>query len=504
MTEDRGQTAAANTASDTASIPFSALCLLSSALGAFCVLGFAPFNAHFAVWPAPTFALGGLFLLWHRAPTVRAAALLGLAWGAGCFLFGVSWIYVSLSQFGGMAPPAAAAATLLFCLYLALFPALVGALFQRWRRNRTSDALLFAGLWTLAEWLRGTLFTGFPWLAIGYSQSPPSPMAGWASVLGVYGVGFIVVLIGGLFGRMALAGWRKPRAWAAIILLLALGALLRVMDWTRPAGAPITVSLLQGNVPQSLKWDPKRLPLSIDTYLALSQANPAALTVLPETAVPLFFSEVPREVLRGLTRHGEALIGVAVGTTSGGYTNGAVAVTPALDVSAYAKSHLVPFGEYAPPGFAWFFRFAHIPMSDFTAGPRGAEPLTIAGQRIAPNICYEDLFGEELLGALPAATLLVNLSNTAWFGDSLAQPQHLQIAQLRAIETGRTMLRATNTGMTAMVNADGSVAAALPPFVTAALVVQAQGRTGLTPYARWGNLLALLIAAVACLTARCR
>ncbi|MCX7149938.1 MAG: apolipoprotein N-acyltransferase [Rhodocyclales bacterium] len=474
-------------------------------LGALCVLGFAPFGAYFAAYlavsPAPTLALGGLFLLWRKASTPREAMLLGLAWGAGCFLFGVSWIYVSLSQFGGMAPPAAAGATLLFCLYLALFPALAGGLFLRWRRNTSRDVLLFAGLWTLAEWLRGALFTGFPWLAVGYSQSPPSPLAGWASVLGVYGVGFIVALIGGLVGLMSATGWRRPAAWLSIIALLGLGGLLSRMDWTQAAGAPVSVSLLQGNVPQSLKWDPKRLPLSVDTYLSLAKAHPATLTVLPETALPLFFNEVPREVLRGLTGHGSALIGVAVSTTGGGYTNGAVALTPELGAHAYAKRHLVPFGEYAPPGFAWFFRFAHIPMSDFTAGPPRQEPLNIAGQRIAPNICYEDLFGEELLGALPTATLLVNLSNTAWFGDSLAQPQHLQIAQLRAIETGRVMLRATNTGMTAMVGPDGAIMAALPPFTAAALVVQAQGRTGLTPYARWGNLLALLIAAGACLTA---
>ena len=470
-------------------------------LGAFCVLGFAPFG----VSPAPTLALGGLFFLWCKASTPRQAMLLGLAWGAGCFLFGVSWIYVSLSQFGGMAPPAAAGATLLFCVYLALFPALAGGLLLSWRSNTNRDVLLFAGLWTLTEWLRGTLFTGFPWLAVGYSQSPPSPLAGWASVLGVYGVGFIVALIGGLLGQMSkqmsFAGWRRPAAWLSIIALLGLGGLLRRMDWTQAAGVPVTVSLLQGNVPQSLKWDPKRLPLSVDTYLRLAKAHPATLTVLPETALPLFFNEVPREVLRGLTSHGSALIGVAVSTTDGGYTNGAVTLTTALAPAAYAKRHLVPFGEYAPPGFAWFFRFAHIPMSDFTAGPPRQEPLNIAGQRIAPNICYEDLFGEELLGALPAATLLVNMSNTAWFGDSLAQPQHLQIAQLRAIETGRVMLRATNTGMTAMVGPDGAIIAALPPFTSAALVVQAQGRSGLTPYARWGNLLALLIAAGACLTA---
>jgi apolipoprotein N-acyltransferase len=471
------------------------------ALGAFCVLGFAPFDAWFAVWPVPTLALGGLFLLWRRAATAREGLLLGLAWGAGCFLFGASWVYVSLSQFGGMAPPAAAAATLLFCVYLALFPALAGALFLRWRSNTARDVWLFAGLWTLTEWLRGTLFTGFPWLAVGYSQSPPSPLAGWASVLGVYGVGFTVALIGALLGEMRITGWRRPRAWVPILLLLGLGGLLRAMDWTQPAGAPVTVSLLQGNVPQSLKWDPKRLPLSVDTYLKLARMHPANLTVLPETAIPLYFSEVPREVLRGLTGHGDALIGVAIGTTDGGYTNGAVALTPQLAAHAYAKRHLVPFGEYPPPGFAWFFNFARIPMSNFTAGPPRQEPLEVAGQRIAPNICYEDLFGEELLGALPAATLLVNLSNTAWFGDSLAQPQHLQIAQLRAIETGRVMLRATNTGMTAMVAANGTIAAALPPFVTDALVVQAQGRTGLTPYARWGNLLALLIAVGASLTA---
>ncbi len=473
----------------------------AAALGAFCVLGFAPFDTYLAVWPAPTFALAGLYFLLRKASSAREGMSLGLAWGAGCFLFGVSWVYVSLSQFAGMAPPAAAGATLLFCFYLALFPALASGLFVRWRRKTARDALLFAGLWALSEWLRGTLFTGFPWLAVGYAQSPPSPLAGWASVLGVYGVGFIVALIGGLLGEMASTGWRKPAPWLSVLLLLGLGGLLRGMDWTQPSGAPVSVSLLQGNVPQSLKWDPKRLPLSVDTYLRLTEANPATLTVLPETALPLYFNELPRDVLRGLTRHGDALIGVAVTTTDGGYTNGAVALTPELAASAYAKRHLVPFGEYAPPGFAWFFRFARIPMSDFTAGRPQQEPLNVAGQRIAPNICYEDLFGEELLAALPAASLLVNMSNTAWFGDSLAQPQHLQIAQLRAIETGRVMLRATNTGMTAMVRADGTIAAALPPFTTAALVVQAQGRSGLTPYARWGNLLALLIAAGACLTA---
>lgn len=483
-------------------------------LGALCTIGFAPF----AVWPAPTFSLMGLFMLWQRAASPRQTALLGLAWGLGCFLTGVSWIYVSLNEFGGMAAPLAAIATLLFCLTLALFPALAGGLFAHWQRHAAPwhCALLFAGLWTLSEWLRGTVFTGFPWLAVGYAQSPPSPLAGWGAVLGVYGVGFIVALIGGLGAVLIEKRGKSLPAWFAIVLFFAGGALLRHMDWTQPAGAPLTVALLQGNVPQSLKWDPNRLALSINTYTQLAQQHPADLTVLPETALPLLFNEVPPSVLREFTRHGAALIGAPIATRDGSYVNGAVLLarpsggTPGMPTfatslseqpSAYAKQHLVPFGEYAPPGFSWFFELANIPMSSFTAGTARQSPLILGDQKIAPNICYEDIFGEEILSALPQATLLINLSNTAWFGDSLAQPQHLQIARMRAIETGRTMLRATNTGMTAMITPNGMVAAALPPFTIAALTVTAQGYSGLTPYARWGNVLALLLAMLACLPA---
>lgn len=477
--------------------------LLAVALGILCTLGFAPFDAYFAVWPLPAFSLAGLFLLWRQAASPRHAATLGLAWGAGCFLSGVSWVYVSLSQFGGMAAPLAAIATLLFCLALALFPAFAGGLFAR-RGARTSPAraaLLFVGLWTLCEWLRGTMFTGFPWLAVGYAQTPPSPLAGWGAVLGVYGVGGIVALGGSLLGLLFTTGWKKPAIWVMLFLLLAGGALLRLMPWTQPSGAPLKVALLQGNVPQDLKWDPNRLALSVDTYLQLVRTHPADLVVLPETALPLLFDAVPRDVLHALTEHGPALFGIAIATRDGGYANGAVLLEPTFRVSAYAKRHLVPFGEYAPPGFGWFFHLVQIPMTDFSAGPARQEPFVLGDQRIAANICYEDIFGEELLPALPEATLLVNLSNTAWFGASLAQPQHLQIARMRAIETGRTILRATNTGMTAMIAPDGRVVAALPPFSTVALVIPAQGYRGLTPYARWGNALALLLAVLACVPA---
>jgi apolipoprotein N-acyltransferase len=465
-------------------------------LGAATVAGFAPFG----IFVLPFLTLLWLLRAWREAPPLRAA-LIGWLWGFGFFLAGVSWVYVSLSVFGGMPMPLAAVATLLFCAVLALFPALAGFAFARFSSGApVRDAFLAAGLWTLAEWLRGWVFTGFPWLGIGYSQSPPSPLAGFAPILGVYGVGLMAVLVA------ALAASRNRRALVVLVLLTVVGFLLRSVPWTQPEGAPLNIALLQGNIPQGIKWDPQRAVLSLQTYAALAQRYPADLTVLPETAIPLFFDETPRELLSDLTQHGPALVGVVVRLREDGqidgYTNGAVAVARRgadFDVQAYAKRHLVPFGEYAPPGFAWFFNFASIPMSDFTAGPPQQAPLNVAGQKIAPTVCYEDLFGEELIRALPAATLLVNLSNTAWFGDSLAQPQHLQISRMRALETGRPMLRATNTGMTAAIGPDGSLAAVLEPFTTGALTVQVQGYSGITPYVRYGNTGAVVLAFLACL-----
>ncbi|MRR50690.1 MAG: apolipoprotein N-acyltransferase [Rhodocyclaceae bacterium] len=476
--------------------------LVALALGAATVLGFAPFG----LFPIPFLTLALLVRQWAGATSAWRAALLGMAWGLGFFLAGVSWVYVSLHEFGAMPAPLAALATLLFCAYLALFPALAGGLFRRWHEGSgqcvVRDALLAASVWTLAEWLRGSLFTGFPWLALGYSQAPPSPLAGFAPLIGSLGLGFLVFFIAALLA----SGWRRSVALAPLLALLVIGFGLRGAAWTEPVGEPLKVSLLQGNIPQDLKWNPERLPLSLETYQTLALAAPAPLTVLPETAIPLFFDDIPRDLLHTLTTHGEALMGVAVRTREGGYTNGAVAIGRDLSVQAYSKRHLVPFGEFIPPGFGWFFGLVRIPMSDFTAGPAVQKPLLVAGQKVATSICYEDLFGEEVLAFLPEATLLVNLSNTAWFGDSLAQPQHLQIAQLRALETGRPMLRATNTGMTAAIAPNGRVTAALDPFTSMALQVEVRGFQGRTPYSLSGDrpLLLLCVLIVIWITRRRR
>jgi apolipoprotein N-acyltransferase len=490
--------------------------LTTALLGALAVPGFGlPFAFTTAVSPAPTWphflpllpivSIAGLL---QRIATakVRAAALTGWTWGLGCFLGGVSWLYVSLSQFSGLPAAAAAAATLLFVAFLALYPMLACAAYAT-LRDRHGEGLrvaLFAALWALGEWLRGTLFTGFPWLSLGYAQVPPSPLAGYASSLGVYGVGFISVLVAGTLVQLRNNGKRRS-ALVTLVLVLGIGALLRAMVWVSPVGEPITVRLLQGNVPQAVKWEPEHLKRSVNSYLGLlnqlardpakSSPTAATLTVLPETAIPLLFTQIPEEVIAALTRQSDTLLGVAVGTLDGGYANAAMALPKGKTSpeGIYAKAHLVPFGEYAPPGFGWFFKLLRIPMSDFTAGAPRQSPLLLAGQQVAPNICYEDLFGEELLPALRDATLLINLSNTAWFGDSLAQPQHLQIARLRALETGRVMLRATNSGMTAMILPNGEVAARLAPFTSAVLQVEAQGYSGLTPYSKWGNALILSI-----------
>lgn len=463
-------------------------------LGAVTVIGFSPFD----IFPLPFVTLALLFLLWRGAHSLRYAALLGFVWGLGFFLTGVSWVYVSLHDVGGMALPLAAAATLLFSAYLAVFPALAGYVFKRFSLNSAwRDVLLAASLWMLCEWLRGWLFSGFPWLSLGYSQVGPSPLTGYAPLVGSFGISFILALISALLAF----GWWRRQFLFAVFVLLAAGAILKQVAWTSATGEIVTVSLLQGNIPQSLKWDPARLDLSFDTYRRLAQAHPAQLVVLPETAIPLLFDQIPADYLRELSRDHELLLGTAVHSENNGYANAAVVLNQSSVHGSYAKSHLVPFGEYIPPGFAWFFDWVRIPMTDFASGPARQQPINVAGFKVAPNICYEDLFGEEIIRQLPEATLLVNISNTAWFGHSLAQPQHLQIARMRAIETGRPMLRATNTGMTAAIEPDGSISEVLPAFTEGALTMNVQGYSGATPYVLVGNAGALLLALLALIPA---
>lgn len=500
--------------------------LAAAALGAITVAGFAPFY----LYPVPVLTLALLLWLCGRSPSPKRAGALGWWFGLGFFLTGVSWVYVSLHDFGAMPAPLAAFATLIFCAYLALFPALTGYAYRAlggsagWKL-----ALWVPAVWTAAEWTRGWLFTGFPWIAAGYSQIPSSPLAGYAPVLGVYGVTFTVLASAGLL--VALAGHLSARASAhaenpqrarlrlqglvahpALIVLVVIwagGYGLKSVTWTDPIGAPTTVALLQGNIAQDIKWTEEGLRTTFATYRSLALASKAKLTIFPETALPIFLRDVPGDYLGALADHarhngGDVLIGVPERLPDESYYNSVISIGTA-PIQAYRKTHLVPFGEFIPlrPVLGWIVSVLAIPLQDFSRGNPDAKPLAVAGQRVAMNICYEDAFGEEIIRQLPAATLLANVSNVAWFGRSIAPQQHLQISQARALETGRYMLRATNTGMTAIVNERGVVVQAAPQFATATVTGSVQGFSGSTPYVRWGNapiIGACLLLIVAALT----
>jgi apolipoprotein N-acyltransferase len=469
--------------------------LLALLAGALTVLAFAPTE----IYPLSLLTFAWLIDLWMRAPQ-RRAALLGFAFGLGLFGAGVSWVYVSLHRFGGMPGPIAAVATLGFCVLIALFPAGAGWLQARLPASPAVRAcLVVPACWTLFEWLRSWALTGFPWLSAGYA-AVGWPAQGLAPVTGVFGLTFVTVAMAGLLWTMLRTSTRVAPA-AALLLVLAGSYALTYVDWSQPQGPVTPVALLQGNIAQDMKFAPERYERILQTYARLAEETRAPLVVMPETALPRFHDRIDPDYLArlaalGRRNGGDVLVGVPFRASQGEYYNSVLSLGSA-PVQAYHKRHLVPFGEFVPPGFAWVMRLLNIPYSDFSRGAAVQAPLQVAGQRVAINICYEDAFGDEITRQLPEATLLVNVSNVAWFGDSLAPAQHLQIARLRAIETARMHLAATNTGISAAIDRDGTVLLQLPQFVEGRLVVGAQGYTGATPYVRWGDwpvvVLALLI-----------
>jgi len=476
--------------------------------GAATVLAFAPVG----FYPLALASFAVLVHLWMRAAP-RACFRSGFAFGLGLFGGGVSWVYVSLSQFGGMPAPLAGLATFLFCAFIALFPAAAG-----WLQARVPAAdgaracLVIPAAWTLFEWLRGWILTGFPWLSAGYAATGWPPQ-GYAPLLGAYGLSFITLGAAGML--WGLVTKKKIRFLVLLVAVAGVGQALRAVDWTAPAGEPVRAALLQGNIEQEMKFRAERYARILETYARLAEETSARLIILPETAVPRFYDGVEPEYLARLDaaakRNGGALLlGVPYREAQDRYYNSVVTLGTAPR-QVYHKVHLVPFGEFVPPGFGWVLHVLQIPLSDFSRGSPAQTPLAVAGQRVAVNICYEDAFGDETARSLPEATLLVNVSNVAWFGDSLAPSQHLQIARLRAIETGRMHLTAANSGVTAAIDRDGRVLAQLPQFAAGRLEIAAQGYAGATPYVRlrdWptlvGALLALAIASLIAAAKRSR
>jgi len=476
--------------------------IIAAILGVLHSFAFMDDNA----WPLQIATLAGLLAqISHGSPRDHefgAAARAGLAFGLGWFLAGTHWIYISLHTYGEMAAPLAAMATVLLCAYIALFPALAcglhGTLTARLRLSPAlSGLLVFPALWMLSEWLRGELFTGYPWLASGYAHVA-SPLTGYAPLIGVYGLAMLAAMAA---GALTLLGARQHPRLAGIVLatVVLVGMALGRIEWGAATGKPVSVRLLQGNIAQDLKFDPNRFGPTVETYLRMIEQKPADLIILPETALPRFLQTVPIEVMERLvqfSRNSGSSIAFGVPVTDqGGYFNSVVAITPeGGPLQRYDKSHLVPFGEFIPWGFQWFVNLMNMPLGSFARGSIDQQPMTLAGLRVAFNICYEDLFGAEIARQAKVANVLVNVSNVAWFGNSLALPQHLQISRMRSIETARPMLRATNTGMTAAIDARGTVLAALEPFTAGSLDLTIQPHTGTTPYVLWRDTLPIGLA----------
>lgn len=487
-------------------------------LGAATVFGFAPFS----LAAVPLLTVAALFALWQHAPRARRAAAIGFFFGLGLFGAGVSWVYVALSTFGEMPAVLAAIGTAGFCAYLALFPAAAGWLCARFAPQRSAARLALAvALWALAEWLRGWLLSGFGWLAVGYAQVGHA-LSGYAPVGGVFLVSLATCAIAALLVHAVHAvearAWRSIAiATAAATMIWIAGAALSTLEWTREVGEPVAVSLVQGNIEQEQKFDPAYRDSTLAIYAELTRSAKGRLIVLPESALPMFADEVPAAYVAGLRdaalkNGGDVMLGLfffeprASSEEEDRYFNSVVSVGSAT-AQRYSKHHLVPFGETIPGKavFGWFIRSVlSIPLADQTPGPAYQEPFAVAGQRVAVNICYEDAFGNELARRAEEATLFVNVTNDAWYGHSIAAEQHEQIAAMRALETSRPMLRATNTGITSIIDHRGREQGRLPWFTRGILEGRISGRTGTTPYVRLGDalvvVLAMLLAAAAWLT----
>ncbi|HLT92029.1 MAG TPA: apolipoprotein N-acyltransferase [Woeseiaceae bacterium] len=475
--------------------PFG-IALAYLAAGTMLTLAFAPLGG----WAlAPVLVFPVLTLCLYSQP--RRAALYGFWFGFGLFLFGTYWVYISIHEFGQAPVWLAVALTLGLVTVMALYYALTAWLIARLARGRPARLLLAApAAWAAVEWLRGWLLTGFPWLTLGYSQVD-SPLAGWLPVVGVYGVSFLVVLSTAAFvTALALTGRARRNAIVVAVLPWVLGLALGGLEWVRPAGSPLTATIVQGGIPQELKWRPERFQETLEVYgRSLVSHADSDLVVWPEVAIPAAAEDVDwyLELLEGQLRHaGQSLVLGIQERENDRYYN-SVLLLDGQRRQFYRKRHLVPFGEYfpVPESVRQWMRMRSLPSYDMAPGAPEQPLLELPdATRLAVMICYEDAYGAEQLYALPDAELLVNVSNDAWFGDSIAPHQHLEIARTRALETGRYMIRATNNGISAFIDPRGGLAQTAAQFEYATLTMPVRPMSGITPYARMGNWPAVVVA----------
>ena len=482
--------------------------LIALLAGLSMVLAFAPFEWRFIAWLAPA------VFFWLNLEPMSRAQRVKLAWvfGIGLFAGGAHWIYFSIHYFGGANNFIAVLMVSLFVVLMGLFLMLFGWLASFFNNYSTALRLLivFPAIWTLTEWFRGWFLTGFPWLLLGNTQID-NGLAHYAPIMGVLGVSWVVAVGAGALVLLVI-GTKRERILAAVsaVVLVALGFGLSYIQWTKPVGERIFVSMLQGNIDQFTKWDPEFRNENIQAYMDLMDPDKypnvetSHLVIWPETALSDFFQQSTEDVMLPMQQWAkEAKTDVLMGgffydKDKEAVYNAVMAIGEGHDVeksletkvSVYAKKHLVPFSEYIP--FLEQLRFLEniikLPYDNVTAW-QGGDILKVANQPMAISVCYEDAYSNQMIQGLPEATMLVNVSNDGWFTGSIEPQQHAEIARMRALETGRYMLRATNNGVTAVINSQGQVMSSLPQYTAGVLSDYAQPMQGATVYVRVGNWL---------------
>ncbi len=475
--------------------------LLALVAGVVLPFSFAPYD----LWLLAPLSIGFFHALLIGQRPARAFWL-GAVYGLGYFAFGVYWIYHSVHLFGAAVAPLAALVTILFVIVMATFPAITAGLFAWLARSERplAGTLWFTGLWVLAELARGKIMGGFPWILVGYSQTS-APLGNLAPLIGVYGISALVVLMAALPAAAWLAGERRVWGWTGgvWVAMPLLAVLSGTISWSAPAGEPVKLRLVQGNIPQEMKFSEERLTTSLNLYASMTveELPETDIVIWPETAIPTYMERVEGTVapfaMRLEARGVQVLSGVFVRDGDSVYNS---VRQLGGERGVYKKRHLVPFGEYMPfrSLLEPLAKYIDIPMSDLGRGAGEHAPLMIGDTPVGISICYEDVYGEELRALVPAATLLVNVSNDAWFGDSAAPHQHEQKARMRARELARPLVRVTNTGVTSSIDFQGEVHGRIAYDTRGVLDVSVQPRSGTTPYARTGNWPVFLIALLLC------
>ncbi|WP_020580898.1 apolipoprotein N-acyltransferase [Endozoicomonas elysicola] len=485
--------------------------LLSLAAGSAMPLGFSPFD----LWPVPMLAVGTVFLLTRTLP-VKKATLCGFLFGVGMFGAGTSWIYVSIHEFGAASPMLAGLLTGLFVLGISALMIMPAFLLYSWLNQRKAEqsksnrlppwqqALLFSSIWVLFEWVRSWLLTGFPWLLSGYALLD-TPFSALAPVIGTYGLSLLMVTTACLLFALVIPAKQK-RTPDIIALLISLGCWglawpLAHIQWTEKTGE-LSFSAIQGNIPQSLKWDPDFIHSTVSTYIGLTEDQwEQELIIWPENAIPLFYNRA-QGLMTHLDRQARQnnttlILGMPVDDNSGSETRYYNSILSMGDGSGrYDKQKLVPFGEYVPMEsmLRGLIDFFNLPMSDFSQGHSEQALIQAGDVKIASYICYEVVYPDFAAQMAQESGLLITISNDTWFGKSIGPVQHFQIARMRALETGRYMIRATNDGITALIDEKGDVVETIPRFTSGVLSSSAEIREGQTPFMALGSWPVLIIA----------